>query len=66
MKGNLKSQVRNRAHSQGLWGYCIRKVDMAPLKMKGIAPRTQAYRLKFKDIEAVVSDAPINHLQGKR
>lgn len=65
MKGNLKSQVQNRIHVKGLWGYCIRPATKVPLKMKGIAPRTAAYSLRFKDIEAIVSDAPINQFAGK-
>ena len=65
--GHNKNPAQSRINAIGLWGYCIRKVDTAPLKMKGIAPRHgRAYSLRFKDIEAVVSDAPIDQFAGNK
>lgn len=64
-RSEVKQLMRPKGATLGLWGYCIRPTTMAPLKMKGIAPRTAAYCLRFKDIEAVVSDAPINQFTGK-
>lgn len=73
MQGNPKNQTQSKIYENrprlggatlGLWGYCIRPATTAPLKMKGVAPRTAAYSLKFKDIEAVVSDAPINQFEN--